>query len=140
MLINNKGTKSIRNWSLYVIKFQSGDYYVGITSRRDFMIRINQHGSDEGARINLGKQIDSIVEIQHLGKMTMMEAQNIENDMTLEYRKKYGWGKVKGGYDISFNSSIFPTFTPGSQQATIFILSCLFLAVGFLAILLITKT
>jgi predicted GIY-YIG superfamily endonuclease len=129
--------KSIRNWTLYVIKLNGGQYYVGITSRRDFMQRINQHGSLLGARVNRGKRVEAIEEIQHLGRMTGLEAQNIENDMTIEYRKRYGWSKVKGGYDIRLKNSIVPTYTPGSKQANIFILSCLMVGLVLLAVLIL---
>jgi predicted GIY-YIG superfamily endonuclease len=134
---NQFDNKSIRNWTLYVIRLNGGQYYVGITSRRDFMERINQHGSLLGARVNRGKTVESIEEIQHLGRMTGLEAQNIENDVTLEYRKRYGWTKVKGGYDIRLKNSIVPLYTPGSKQANVFIISCFAIGVALLILLIL---
>ena len=128
--------KAVRNWTLYVIRLNGGQYYVGITSRRDFMIRINEHGSLFGARVNRGKRVEAIEEIHPLGRVTGLEAQNIENDMMIDYRKRYGWNKVKGGYDIKLKSSLVPTYTPGSKQANLFILSCLFIALAILLILI----
>lgn len=120
---------AIRNWTLYVVKLQGGYYYVGITSRKDYMRRIRQHGGRTGARVNKGKIVEEIVELQHLGRMTGLQAGRIENDTMLEYRKKFGARKVRGGYDIHQATSIIPTYTPGSVQSFIFIIGCLLLAV-----------
>lgn len=114
--------KVIRNWTLYVVRFTDGHYYIGITSYKDFMRRINQHSGRLGAKVNRGKVLDEIVEIRHLGRMSGIRAGKIENDTTLEYRKKFGAHNVKGGYDIYESISIIPTFTPGSAQSIVFIL------------------
>lgn len=127
--------KAIRNWTLYVIRLKNGHYYIGITSRTDFMRRINQHGGRLGARVNQGNEVEKIVEIQHLGKMTGLEAERIENDTMLQYRKRFGARKVRGGYDISKKTPIIPTYTPGSTQSFIFISTSLLLAVIFLIII-----
>jgi predicted GIY-YIG superfamily endonuclease len=124
--------KAIRNWTLYAIRLQGDHYYVGITSRKDFMRRIRQHGGKTGARINRGKVVEEIIEIQDLGKMTGLEAGRIENNTTLQYRKKFGYHKVRGGHDIfayKYRGARFvPTYTPGSTQSLVFILCCLLLA------------
>lgn len=127
--------KAIRNWTLYAIQLKNGHYYVGITSRKDFMIRINQHGGPLGARVNRGNEAETILELQHLGKMTYVEASLIENDIMLQYRKKFGARKVRGGYDISKSTPIIPTYTPGSRQSFIFIAMCLLLAIVLLVII-----
>lgn len=127
--------KAVRNWTLYVIKLENGHYYVGITSRKDFMGRINQHGGSLGARVNQGNTVKEIVELQHLGRMTGLEAERIENDTMLQYRKRFGARKVRGGYDIYKNTPIIPTYTPGSTQSLIFIACCLLLAVLLLIII-----
>lgn len=126
--------KAIRNWTLYVVRFTDGHYYVGITSRRDYMDRINEHGGPLGAKVNRGKVLDQIIETRPLGRISGLRANNIENDVTLEYRKKFGARKVKGGYDIFKGVSFLPTYTPGSQQMIIFILVGMLVALAFLII------
>lgn len=121
--------KAIRNWTLYVIKLQGSHYYVGITSRKDFMRRVKQHGGRTGARVNKGRVVEEIVELQHLGKISGLEAERIENNTMLQYRKKFGARKVRGGYDIHKTTPIIPTYTPGSTQSFIFIIGCLLLAI-----------
>lgn len=114
----------IRDWTLYVLRFKGNFYYVGITSRKDFMRRVQKHGSVAGARWNRNRTVEEIVEIQHLGRMPRIKAENIENDITLEYRKKYGITKVRGGYNAFVAPSLIPNYTPGSKQSVIFILAC----------------
>ena len=122
----------LRNWTLYVIRSMNDEYYIGITSRKDFMRRIRQHGGRTGARWFRGKQIAEIVELQHLGKMISKQAENIENDVTLQYRKQFGGAKVRGGYNTMVAKSLIPTYTPGSRASIIFVAGCLLLAVGLL--------
>jgi predicted GIY-YIG superfamily endonuclease len=127
--------QAIRDWTLYVIRLTNGDYYIGITSRKDFMRRIRQHGGRTGAKVNRGKVVEEIIEVQHLGKISGLKAQSIENDMMLDYRKRFGARKVRGGYDISQKTPIIPTYTPGSWQAMVFIFSSLILALLLLIML-----
>jgi len=129
--------KAIRNWTLYVIRLKNDHYYIGITSRKDFMRRINQHGGRAGARVNQGSEVEEIVELHHLGRITALDAQNIENDIMLQYRKRFGARNVRGGYEISKKTSIIPTYTPGSVQALIYITCCLLLAVSILVIIIV---
>ncbi len=126
---------AIRTWTLYVVRFVGGHYYVGITSRRNFMVRINQHGGPLGARVNRGKVLDEIIAIHPLGRMSGKRAGEIENNVTLEYRKQYGARKVRGGYDIYKPTSIIPTYTPGSTQSIAFILACLAIALALIAVI-----
>ena len=124
-------------WTLYVIRLNNNDYYIGITSRQDFMTRINQHGTLEGAKVNLGKTVKEIMEIHPLGLMTWSQAGRIENEMMLYYRHQYGARHVRGGYEIYKQTSIIPAYTPGSKQSYILIIGCLIFAV--LLLLLIIK-
>ena len=109
--------QSIRDWTLYVLRLQDNHYYIGITARKDFMRRIRQHGTKVGARVNQGKRVEEIIEIQHLGKLSAKRAQYIENEVTLQYRKQYGRTRVRGGYDIYRKTSVVPTYTPGSPAS-----------------------
>jgi predicted GIY-YIG superfamily endonuclease len=133
--LNRFDKKAIRDWTLYVIEFTNGHYYIGITSYKDFMLRINQHGGRSGAKVNREKIVKEIVEVQHLGKISSLEAQNIENDTMLDYRKRFGAHKVRGGYDIYQKTSIIPTYTPGSLQSIIFIFCCLAMVLLLLIII-----
>lgn len=127
--------KAIRSWTLYVVRLQGDHYYIGITSRKDFMRRIRQHGGRTGARVNRGKIVEEVIEIQNLGKMTALQAEHIENDTMLQYRKQFGAQKVRGGYDVFKATPFIPTYTPGSTQSFILIASCLLLAVLLLLFL-----
>ncbi len=129
--------KAVRDWTLYVIRFSDGSYYIGITAYKDFKRRIRQHGGRMGARWNLGKTVEEIVEVQPLGKMPRVTAENIENDVTLQYRKQYGSAKVRGGYNAWVARSIIPIYTPGSVQSVLFVLACFLLALVLLLIVVL---
>lgn len=126
--------QGIRNWTLYVIKFTDGTYYVGITAFKDFMRRIRQHGSARGAHWAKGKVFEMVVETRDLGRIPRIKAENIENEVTLHYKKKYG-RKVRGGYNAFVRPSIIPNYTPGSTQSLFLILMSLLLALVVLAII-----
>ena len=130
---------AIRNWTLYVVRLTDDHYYIGITSRKDFMKRIRQHGTGMGAKVNRGRAVEEIMEVHDLGKITALEANNIENEMTLEYRKKFGARKVRGGYEIYKNTSVIPTYTPGSIQSFIFIGVCVLLAMVLLVAIAVSQ-
>jgi predicted GIY-YIG superfamily endonuclease len=130
--------KAIRNWTLYVLRFEDETYYIGITAYKDYLRRVHQHGGRFGAHWTRNKKLREVVEIRHLGRILRKRAENIENDVTLEYRKRFGWTRVRGGYNVSVASSIIPTYTPGSPQPVVFILSSLMLAI-FLLIFILTK-
>ncbi len=126
--------QGIRNWTLYVIKFTDGTYYVGITAFKDFMRRIRQHGSARGAQWAKGKVLETVVETRDLGRIPRVNAESIENEVTLHYRRLHG-RKVRGGYNSSLKSSIIPNYTPGSTQSLFLILIGLLLALVALAII-----
>lgn len=128
--------QALRYWTLYVVQFTDGHYYVGITSYRDAQKRIRQHGGLRGARVNRGKTLKQIIEVRRLGLMTGQAAGQIENNITLAYRKKYGARKVRGGYDTMKRTPLIPTYTPGSSQAYVFIIASLALSLVLLLALL----
>jgi predicted GIY-YIG superfamily endonuclease len=129
-----EGKSIIRNWTIYAIRFTDGTYYVGITSYRDFMRRIEQHGSLEGARWARGKTVAEILEIHPLGRMSRTDAEIIENDFTIDFRKRYGW-KVRGGYNLLLKPSLIPNYTPGSTASLLLILFALVVALAFLVLI-----
>jgi len=126
-----QGKYAIRSWTLYVIRFTDGTYYIGITAYTDFMRRIKQHGTRNGARWALGKQLEEVVEIRKLGRIPRVKAENIENDVTLEYRKQYG-RKVRGGYNAYLKNSLVPNYTPGSIKSLLLILAAIVVACAYL--------
>ncbi len=134
------GKNAVRNWTLYAIKFTDNTYYIGITSYRNFMRRINEHGGLRGAKCNLHKTLQEIVEVQCLGKMKHLKAQNIENDVYLDYRKEYGQASVSGGYNTSKNRSIIPNYTPGSWQWLVIVSGCVITATSGLILFLYAKS
>jgi predicted GIY-YIG superfamily endonuclease len=120
---------AVRDWSLYVTKLNDGKYYVGITSYKDIERRIAQHGGRNGAKFTRGKRVVSIIETRHLGKMPRRKAEDIENQVFLQYRKQYGYHNVRGGYNAFLKPSLTPNYTPGSKESIIFILTCLIAAI-----------
>jgi predicted GIY-YIG superfamily endonuclease len=127
---------AIRNWTLYVVRLSDRSYYIGITSYSDFMHRIRQHGGRAGARWARAKTVQEIIELHPLGKLTRLQAENIENDYTIEYRKQYGYRKVRGGYNALVHGSFVPNYTPGSRQSLVFL--TLALSIATVAIIFIT--
>jgi predicted GIY-YIG superfamily endonuclease len=92
---------SIRHIWLYVLRLQHGKYYVGITSRGDFMIRIKQHGTYTGASWTKKHKPIEILEIRDLGIMQWHKAEASEQDAFEEYSKLYGVRNVRGGRVVS---------------------------------------
>jgi predicted GIY-YIG superfamily endonuclease len=75
---------------LYVLQLENNKYYIGITMNLN--MRIAQHFSGEGSKwTKLHKPI-TIVEIQ-IKNIT----EQLENEITLFYMRKYGWQSVRGG-------------------------------------------
>lgn len=120
---------AVRNWTAYTVKLSDGTYYNGITAFKDARRRIGQHGGRKGAKWARGKKVVSVVEARHLGRMPRRKAEEIENQITLENRKRYGYRRVRGGYDTQRKTSIIPTYTPGSKESVIFILGSLVIAI-----------
>lgn len=125
---------AIRNWSLYAIRKSDGKYYVGLTSYSDARKRIRQHGGRKGAYINRGLKVEEVLEIRKIGKMPAWRAQALENDMTIEYMKKFGQEQVRGGRMIRKGRLFFREYNPGTNQA---IVQTLLLMVGVLIIVFI---
>lgn len=94
--------KSNGSWFLYGLKLVSGRYYVGIT--KSPRKRIWQHCcSPRGARYtNLFPPVRNIY-LERLPTSRKSEAKDAENNLTLEYMKKYGAGNVRGGDYIQSN-------------------------------------
>lgn len=120
---------AIRNWTLYIVEFTDSTFYIGITSYKDVNHRLKQHGRRNGAKWARGKTIKGVIETRALGRISRLEAEAIENEMTLRLRKQYGYKRVRGGYNANVKPSIVPAYTPGSTASTLFILASLAIAV-----------
>lgn len=92
---------------LYALELEEGRYYVGMTSYADAQKRFNQHaGNKSGAMWTKKYRPIRIIETRKLGVVRQSEAARAENDMTLEYMKKYGTAIVRGGDMCSLNHAI----------------------------------
>lgn len=65
-----------------------------------------------------------------------MRAENLENDITLTLRKRFGYRKVRGGYNAYVKPSFIPNYTPGSMESVVFILASIAIA-GLLLVVII---
>lgn len=82
---------------LYVLRLTDGKYYVGITSRKNPYMRINQHGGPLGAKWTALHKPKGVEELRDLGEITWEHALKIEQATTLHYAKQYGYNNVRGG-------------------------------------------
>ena len=124
---------AVRNWKHYAIQFTDGSVYVGSTSCKDVMKRIRQHGGTKGAKFARGKKVSRILETRNVGRMTRERAENSENDLTLKYRRRYGYKRVRGGHNAFVKPSLIPNFTPGSTASLVYIFGSLIVAAALLA-------
>jgi predicted GIY-YIG superfamily endonuclease len=128
--------KAVRNWTAYTVKLSDGTYYNGITAFKNVGRRIGQHGGRKGAKWARGKKVVSVVETKPLGRMSRRQAEEIENQITLNNRKRFGYKRVRGGYNAQLKSSLIPNYAPGSKESIVFILTSL--AVAIILIWIIT--
>lgn len=73
----------IRSWTLYIVRFEGGYYYVTTTAPKNFIGPINQHGGPTGASVNKSRKLKEIVEVRPLGAMPCYKAEYIENNFML---------------------------------------------------------
>ena len=85
----------IRSWTLYIVRFEGGYYYVTTTAPKNFIGPINQHGGPTGASVNKSRKLKEIVEVRPLGAMPCYKAEYIENNFMLLYRRRFGPFKVQ---------------------------------------------
>jgi len=75
---------------LYVLKLDNDKYYIGITLNLNQ--RLSQHFSGDGSKWTKVHKPINVIEIQ----INNVD-ESLENKVTLEYMKKYGWENVRGG-------------------------------------------
>ena len=88
---------SIQHRYIYVLKLENHNYYVGQTGN-DTKKRIKNHFKGRGSAWTKKHPPQKIKEIIDLGMVTFNKAEEIENLYTIQYMKKYGWEKVRGGF------------------------------------------
>lgn len=86
---------------IYVLELEEGCYYIGQTQKTSYEQRMKRHFDTKGksrksAWVKLHKAIKVIELIEYKGTVPYLE--KFENDKTIEYMKKYGVSKVRGGY------------------------------------------
>lgn len=86
----------IRNYSLYALSLEDGNYYVGMTCQK-IEKRYQQHLEGIGSKWTHMHKPLKILETRKLGCITESSAAHSETDMTLEYIGKYGIERVRGG-------------------------------------------
>ncbi|UKS29906.1 GIY-YIG nuclease family protein [Paenibacillus sp. HWE-109] len=83
-----------------MLKLDSGHYYIGQTDNLER--RIAKHGTSKGATWTEIYKPISMIETLAVGICNYFEALKTENEITLDYMRKYGWQRVRGG---DFSSS-----------------------------------
>ena len=82
---------------LYVLKLESGKYYVGITAKTP-ELRFKEHVSGyTGAAWTRKHKPIKIISSMDLGVVTRARAEEFENRVVRKYIGKYGIGSVRGG-------------------------------------------
>lgn len=87
----------VRDYTLYVLELERGNYYVGITARKNVSIRFQEHADGKGAQWTKAHRPVRIIETRPLGKRTQGSAARVEDDVTIEYVDNYGINRVRGG-------------------------------------------
>lgn len=80
---------------VYVLELDSGNYYIGQT--KNIKRRAKQHAGSTGSKWTKQHPPVRLVEIDSFVFSSEREAAYRESDLTLQYMKKYGWAKVRGG-------------------------------------------
>lgn len=86
-----------RNYYLYGLELEGGNYYVGMTAYKDAIRRYEQHVAGTGAVWTRIHKPVRLMEVRNIGVMSRYNACLLEDKMTLEYFNKYGMAKVRGG-------------------------------------------
>lgn len=87
----------IRHYTGYALILEGGFYYVGITARADVYQRYAEHTSGKGSKWTRLHKPVKIIETRDFGIRALSSAAKLEDEMTLEYMKKYGMYLVRGG-------------------------------------------
>jgi predicted GIY-YIG superfamily endonuclease len=112
-----------KHFTLYILRLIENKYYVGLTTRTDPRIRINEHFSGKFNAAKWTKKYKPLetLAIRSLGDITQAAAEQIENAETLEWMKMHGYQNVRGG-DHTYSGKyvkIGSRFWPGFVFETI---------------------
>lgn len=94
-----------RYWTLYVLRLENGNYYVGITAVTPLQ-RFKQHESGKGAVWTKLNPPIEIIQEESLGYLYESQAVKLETDKTLEVMKTYGIERVRGGSLVQVNAVV----------------------------------
>ena len=75
---------------LYILKLDNDKYYIGITMNLN--MRLAQHFSGDGSKWTKIHKPINVIEIQ----INNVD-ESLENKITLEYMRKFGYESVRGG-------------------------------------------
>ena len=88
--------------TLYVIRCKTRDHYYVGTTLRPLCMRIREHEVENAG--SLWTRIHGFDRVEEAYVVPNHRASQIENDVTIEYMRRYGYRKVRGGdYTYSKN-------------------------------------
>lgn len=96
----------IKHYWLYALKLEGDRYYIGMTARRIPYDRIRAHRDMSGARWTMLHKPLQIYEIRDIGRTTKLNAEMMEQKLTLAYMQLYGYKNVRGG-EVTYTGRIF---------------------------------
>lgn len=96
-----KLAKTNKIYYVYVLLLNGDNYYVGITG--NVARRYEQHSRGNGSKWTAKHKPVKIIEHRCLGRMTMKEAEIVENEVFEEYFQSYGY-RVRGGGKCRVNA------------------------------------
>ena len=91
----------IKHYKLYVLRLEQDKYYIGITTQT-VEARFEEHlkGSRSSYWTTKFKPLE-VIDAEDLGMITKMQAEEIEDKVTIECMQKYGAENVQGGHFTS---------------------------------------
>ncbi|MEO5498875.1 MAG: GIY-YIG nuclease family protein [Candidatus Saccharimonadales bacterium] len=89
--------KEEKHYWLYALKLEDEKFYVGITTKSDPNLRIKMHGGFYGAKWTRKHKPVETLETRDLGTISELEAAKHEQELTLEYMRRFGYKNVRGG-------------------------------------------
>lgn len=90
-------TEAKKDYWLYLLELDGGYLYIGITSRPNPRIRINEHFLGKGAEWTKLHEPVRVLSLKKLGYMTKQEAEALEENATQRFMDIYGYNKIRGG-------------------------------------------
>jgi len=95
---------------LYVLECDGGRYYIGQTT--NIKTRFKKHSIGKGSWFTREYKPVKIVHERHIGLATQSAAAKLEDELTIEWMKKHGIDKVRGGALIQRDTKWFLHLLP----------------------------